>query len=345
MEEQLQELLGFLHDRNPDVRRVALSHLLGYTTKSSQLQHIFKKNNKQPTRDLKILCMDNPLIAHDAFLALINLSEDNEIRKELDDEGFLRFLVSIICNPISILADLGCMLLSNLTKNEQISNRMLTLSFPSSNQATLTGTLDQLIDVFEKGVNKTFNKDAEFHFLASVFANITILPPGRNFFLTNSPVDNQPPITKLIIFTEHPNIIRRGGVISCIKNCCFSIEHHLDLLAESKINILPYVLLPLCGPEEFDADDMEGMPEDIQFLPSEKRREPDPHLRQTLLEILVLLTSTRAGRNILRERKVYPVIRQMHLVETDESVSQIVEGVVNMLMRDEQSDAKRNENQ
>ena len=57
-----------------------------------------------------------------------------------------------------------------------------------------------------------------------------------------------------------------------------------------------------------------------------------------MLESLVLLTTTKQGRDILRQKKVYPVIRQMHLVEKDEKVGEVVEQVVNMLMReDEQS--------
>ncbi|CAG8770956.1 398_t:CDS:1, partial [Racocetra fulgida] len=40
-------------------------------------------------------------------------------------------------------------------------------------------------------------------------------------------------------------------------------------------------------------------------------------------------------RTILRQKKVYPVVRQMHLVEQNENVSIVVEQIVNMLMRDE----------
>jgi len=104
-------------------------------------------------------------------------------------------------------------------------------------------------------LNRIYNKEAEFHFLASVFANVSMTPQGRrDYFLVSASYDNVVPLSKLISFTEHPNVIRRGGVISCIKNCCFETDHHLDVLSEKKINVLPYILLPLCGPEEFDTD-------------------------------------------------------------------------------------------
>ncbi|CAG8485989.1 10500_t:CDS:10 [Scutellospora calospora] len=316
--EELNSLLDFLHDGNPNVRQLALNHLLGYTVKSSQLQHIFKQNNMRPISDLKIICRENPVIAHDAFKALVNLASDDEICKELNDDSFLLLMMKMITDSENILADMACMLLSNITKYQDIAVKLLKLEVQLvEGLSSSTKAMDQLVDVFVRGLNRAYNKEAEFHFLAS-------LPQGREYFLTDTSYDNVTPFSKLIIFTEHPNIIRRGGVISCIKNCCFVIEHHLDMLSPSKINILPYILLPLCG-----------MPEDIQFLPSDKKREPDSYLRQTLLECLVLLTTTRQGRTILRQKKVYPVIRQMHLVEQDKNVSIVIEQIVNMLMRDE----------
>lgn len=119
------------------------------------------------------------------------------------------------------------------------------------------------------------------------------------------------------------------------RNASFSVENHSALLDENDINVLPYILLPLCGPEEFDLDDMDGMPEDIQLLPPTKKRESDDHLRLTLLEGLILLTSTRPGRDYLREKKTYPVIQKMHQAETNENVQDCAEQIVNMLMRDE----------
>ncbi|KAF0555779.1 eukaryotic protein [Gigaspora margarita] len=336
MEEQLNSLLEFLHDGNPNVRQLALNHLLGYTVKSSQLQNIFKQNNMRPISDLKNICREDPVIAHDAFKALVNLASDDEICKELNDDNFLHLMIKMITDSKIILSDMACMLLSNITKYQDISMKFLKMENQQvEGLSNSTKAIDQLVDVFVRGLDRVYNKEAEYHFLASVFANVTMLPQGREYFLTTASYDDVTPLSKLIVFTEHPNIIRRGGVISCLKNCCFAIEHHLDMLSPSKINVLPYILLPLCGPEEFDLDDMEGMPEDIQLLPSDKKREPDAYLRQTLLESIVLLTTTRQGRMILRQKKVYPVIRQMHLVESDEKVSIVVEQVVNMLMRDE----------
>lgn len=64
------------------------------------------------------------------------------------------------------------------------------------------------------------------------------------------------------------------------------IENHEKLL-NPETDVLPRLLLPLAGPEEFDDEDNEKLPLDLQYLPSDKTRESDPSLRNMLLEILI----------------------------------------------------------
>jgi len=137
------------------------------------------------------------------------------------------------------------MLLSNVTKHEALAISLLKLD----------NALEDLANVFVKGSEKTFNKQADYNFLASVFANLSMFPIARVYFLEPSPRDNLLPITRLMVFSEHSNIIRRGGVISAIKNCCFDTKYHAALLEDGgNADILPYLLLPLCGPGPFEED-------------------------------------------------------------------------------------------
>ena len=61
------------------------------------------------------------------------------------------------------------------------------------------------------------------------------------------------------------------------------------MLIESDIDILSRLLLPLAGPEEFDDDVMDKLPDDLQYLPPEKERESDPDIRIMLVETIMLL--------------------------------------------------------
>jgi hypothetical protein len=63
-------------------------------------------------------------------------------------------------------------------------------------------------------------------------------------------------------------------------------EHHTWLL-NSEVDILPHLLLPLAGPEEFTDDEMDKLPPELQYLPECKVREADPDIRRMLLEALL----------------------------------------------------------
>lgn len=86
-------------------------------------------------------------------------------------------------------------------------------------------------------------------------------------------------IQRLLPFTEYSDsVIRRGGVIGTLKNCTFDSENHAWLLSP-EVDLLSYLLLPLAGPEEFDDEDNDKLPINLQYLPETKTRESDPDIR------------------------------------------------------------------
>ncbi|PWN38743.1 hypothetical protein IE81DRAFT_327190 [Ceraceosorus guamensis] len=468
------ELLRFLSDSNATARQVALSNLVGFSSSSSSAgqaaaaargasRSLLIDKHKgldggplrgrdgrdvDTIRDLKRLCEDIPVTAHDAFSALINLSDSLLVARRIADQAFLTFLVSYICDSASILADLACMLLSNLTKLESVSLQLLSLRISSSpltaqpdasimaglNADPSSHTYEQekaaaqraveklagvqisaigaLLDAFEEGAmvkatsgteeirrrallaQKASAGGAEHasmgddnkrrsncHFLSSVFANLTITPRGREFFvapLASAEPDaasdgkvHDPswtladyPVARIMAYTEHPDLIRRGGAISALKNILFLRSCHKLLLAppparegepnelvagalrrvqrpSSPLDILPHLLLPLCSGQELssvDLEDQEALPEACQMLPEEHAREKDAALRAMLIECLLLLCTTLYGRQCLRQRGVYVVVRAAHLKETEEKIAESVVRLVNILQRDESSE-------
>ncbi|KAL4252871.1 HGH1 family protein [Abortiporus biennis] len=383
-EAELRQLIPFLHEKNPQVRQIALANLLGHTAQDTDI-----------VRSLKLLCRDQLATAHDAFRALINLSDNSLLTNALSERSFILFLVSYILNVQSTLADLASMLLSNMTASATTCATLLSITIPvlpdpkspsgyyptesrsgTSSQPVPYPTgepqnvpaLPLLIDAFEQAANvvetddKTKHKrKGELHFLSSVFANVSVTPAGRMFFLTPTPSDPlkpesplEYPLSKILVFTEHKDVIRRGGVASTLKNCAFHVQAHKALLTpESEqvavppstvtapgMDILPYLLLPLAGPEEFDLEDQELLPAALQFLPSTKIREPDSALRLIHVETLLLLCTTHWGRQHLRANGVYQIIRALHENETVDDVAAHIERLVNYLKRDEGPDTK-----
>ena len=237
------------------------------------------------------------------------------------------------------------MLLANLAKHDSLQ-RILSFKLPPPDK-TLSSSewaIDQLLDCFVKGAEGGYNKHADYDYLSYFFADLAKFPEARKYLTTPQPRDNDIiPLTKLQVFTDHKSHIRRLGVASTIKNCAFEVSAHPLLLSTSSsdpssANLLPYILLPLMGPEEYSEEDTEGMLDECQLLEPDKEREKDVEIVKTHLETLLLLCSTREGRECLRRVKCYPILRELHLQVEDEGVREGVDRVVQMVMGREEGE-------
>ncbi|KAH8601593.1 DNA-binding protein-like protein HGH1 [Bisporella sp. PMI_857] len=338
MPTELEELVDFISHGNTQVRQLAVEHLVPYS-----ISHplIFQSNQLLPIKDLKLLVRDYKEIAKNALTMLINLSSSREILECLArDKEFMKTLLSRISNPAEPNANEISMLLANLAKYDEMKD-ILHLERPAPKELKSNNrSIDQLLDLFVKGADGTYNKDANFDYLSYLFADLAKHSEGRQYFLTKQDYDGVVPLSKLVVFTEHKSDIRRKGVASTIKNVAFEVEAHPRFLDDDEINILPYLLLPIMGNEEYDEEDSLNMLPDLQLLPPDKKREPDPAIIQTHVETLMLLTTSRKGRDILREVKVYPIIRETHLRVENDDVREACERLVQVLMRDEENDEK-----
>jgi hypothetical protein len=230
------------------------------------------------------------------------------------------------------------MLLANLTKWDGLKELIKRKQQPPEQLGSDDSVLNQLMDLFVKGQDGAYNKKADYDYLAYVFADLSKHPEIRKYFLETQKYDQVIPLTKIRVFTDHKSDIRRRGVASTIKNVAFEVDSHPAFLSEDDINILPYILLPIMGSEEYDVDEMMDMLPDLQLLPPDKKRDPDNTIVQTHIETLTLLTTTLEGRELQRRVKVYPVIRETHLHVNDEGVQEACERLVNVLAADEPSE-------
>ena len=139
-------------------------------------------------------------------------------------------------------------------------------------------------------------------------------------------------------FTEYQaSPVRRGGIIATPKNCCFDSDHH-DWLLSDKVDILPRLLLPLAGPtpDDLDPDDVEKLPLDLQYLDEDKKMEEDPDLRKMILEAINQLCATKSGREIIRSKSSYFILKELHKIEKDKHVKLACENLVDILIKKEE---------
>ncbi|KAI0132736.1 hypothetical protein BJ170DRAFT_700492 [Xylariales sp. AK1849] len=333
MPTELEELVGFIANPNPQIRLLATENLIPYTTSQPS---IFKSDSLLPVRDLKSLVKDHQKIAENVITILINLSADRDILESLATDGtFLETTLSSITSPSEPNADLLSMLLANLAKWDAFKSILDKRQPPPEELKSDDLVMNQLLDLFVKGADGTYNKAANFDHLSYLFADLTKHAELRHYFVRKQEYDGVIPLTKLKVFTEHKSDVRRKGVASTIKNVAFDIPSHAAFLTEEDINILPYILLPITGNEEYDEEDTMAMIPDLQLLPPDKQRDSNPSIIQTHVETLMLLSTTKEGRDYMRDVKVYPIIRETHLKVNDEGVQDACERLVNVLMRDE----------
>eukprot|EP00039_Didymoeca_costata_P007176 m.97062 g.97062 ORF g.97062 m.97062 type:complete len:377 (-) comp13575_c0_seq5:40-1170(-) len=316
-----------------DVRGTAMEYVLGVTADKNAGPAFFHKKKElvhavsEVTKDKRYLP-----VAREAWLALVNISAmGDEHLEQLTNEGCLERGLEIVLDTESTFPDEVSMLLGNLTRREESAKRLLAIKGENGKSIIF-----KLCDIFCKG--PAYNKKGTFHHLANVLLNVTQLIEGRQEIMLRAGTGCV--LQKLLPFTlNQDSIIRRGGVISTIRNCCFSSGDHEWLLSD-EVDILPHILLPLIGPEELDEDDMDGMPDELQYQPEDKEREADADLRKLLIECLFQLCSTKEARKIMRDKKVYPVLRELHKWEPEEDVQNRCEEVVQLLITPEEEDKR-----
>lgn len=347
--EPLKELLQFLTPKTRlDLKVLAVEQVLGLTGKEEGRLLLHKE--LQIIQHLTELCGDSvPGVARDSCLALVNLSADEEGALAIfsdqhnlsHQQEFVRRMVELALDSESPLADPALMVLSNITRPSQLTGRILSQMVGDEGEDSYDEKkISELMERFMTALTSTkYNTvGANLHYLGPLLSNLSQLPVVRKYILNH----DQKVIHRLIPFTEYQSsLVRRGGVIGCLRNCCFDVDEHSWLLGPD-VDILPHLLLPLAGPEEFDDEDNGKLPVDLQWLPEDKKRECDPDIRRMLLEALEQLCATRVHREYMREHNVYIILRELHKWEKDRQVLLACENLVDLLIRKEEEIGEEN---
>ena len=245
-----------------------------------------------------------------------------------DSSGLLQIINKNILDPNSQLSDMCLSILSNISRQEPLVETVV------SSLLEIDDTIfDKFIATFSK-VN--FNQQNQnLNYLAAIFSNLSQSSAFRNLVASSQ----SRLLQRLLPFINHEtSIIRRGGVAGFLKNICFDSSLH-EWLFSTEVDVLPYILLPLAGAEEFDDETNEKLPLELQYLEPNKKREPDADIRTMLLESLAQLCATRNGRSYLRDKGTYFILRELHKFEVsaegDMKSLKACENVVDILIRTE----------
>nr|XP_054749062.1 protein HGH1 homolog [Lytechinus pictus] len=328
----IEELIQFLSVTiRPDVRDTALAHVTGTT--ASKEGRLTIGTQLLPVAETvgELICSDAVHESHQeqAYHIVVNLSSEDSFAEKLAlDLSYISHLLQTIINPSSPFAKQACMILSNLTRNRAGAERVLKILQHDDDESPAVG-MNKLVEAFcKEGYNK---KNSSLDYVGPLLANLTQLTEAREFVLNRERCIVQ----RLLPFTQYKlSMARRRGVATALRNCCFETASHEWLLGDD-VDILPHLLLPLAGPEELSEEDMEGLPDDLQYLEETKKREDDPDIRGMLLEAIYQLCASKEGRRIVKEKRTYVILREYHQWEKDEKVESLCHQVIDVLIMDE----------
>ncbi|XP_011905579.1 PREDICTED: protein HGH1 homolog isoform X2 [Cercocebus atys] len=246
--------------------------------------------------------------ARDAARALVNLAADPALHETLlaADPGLPARLLGRALDPQWPWAEEAAAALANLSREPgPCAELMAALAAAEPADSGLERLVRALC-------TPGYNARAPLHYLAPLLSNLSQRPAARAFLLDPD----------------------RGGVVGTLRNCCFEHRHHEWLLGP-EVDILPFLLLPLAGPEDFSEEEMERLPVDLQYLPPDKQREPDADIRKMLVEAIMLLTATAPGRQQVRDQGAYLILRELHSWEPEPDVRAACEKLIQVLIGDE----------
>ncbi|XP_013196395.1 protein HGH1 homolog [Amyelois transitella] len=322
----LTEMLEFLQPNSRlDLKYVSLDYLLGLSGKEEGINTLLE--NEQTIQCIIELIEDKSNeISKNALAVLVNLTAQPKGASELlkykpkIHKNIIELLIGYVLNPEKRYADIACMILTNITRSEEGLEVCLDTFIP------------QLNDLLNAYVNLEFNKNSNLHYLSPMFSNLSQSARIRKWLLEENP---HVPLIKLLPFCNfEQSVIRRGGAIGTVRNLSFDTENH-DYLLSSELDLLTYLLHPLMGDEDYDDEEMDKLPIALQYLPKEKKRDPDIDIRKMILETLVKFCTKREGREILRENGVYYILREYHKWEKDPQALLACENVVDILIQKE----------
>nr|CAB3252703.1 protein HGH1 homolog [Phallusia mammillata] len=340
MENVSQELLPFLQKSTRiEIKLTATRNVLALSA-SLEGRKFMIENRSILEAILRLTKDENALVVGDCYNTIVNLSsEDHVIDVILQSYNVVPEFLRVICDRESQFSHKACMILNNLTRFLNGAEKVAEFlpNFDKDSEENVPD-IDKLVEVF---CISDYNKHKmSLNYIAPFLGNLCQLSKVRKIFL--DPEKNR--IQKLLPFLSHTSMIRRGGISTLLRNCSFEYESHEWLLSD-KVDLLSHVLLPLAGPEEFTDEENDSLPLDLQYLPSDKTREPDPDVRNILLDTLILLCADKPGRTYLKSKNVYLIIRELHKwvqQNKEDDVSETCEKLVQILISDEPDEGSEN---
>ncbi len=215
--EDLEELVEVLSSCSRiDVKLSGLQYMLGLTGTEEGIKIIKKSKNLLPFL-VKLSIEDNEIIRRECFKIMINVLVDHEKSYEFIDDKFITFLIKYILSKDSQFADDAAKVLTNLTRNENACNKVISCIHIMKDAS--------IVQFFDAFCTPKYNSYTELPHIGSFLSNLTTIQQARKVFL-----DKQHGIIKrLLPYTVHmDSYTRRAAAVRIIKNISFETGRYSE---------------------------------------------------------------------------------------------------------------------
>lgn len=304
----MDEIPSLLAAQQPlKVKLGALDILKGLTDNASSVVHI---TSCKPVVDILWNCLadGNKEVAVSAAECLVNITSHSATYTP--DQEFFPNLLQVFHNPAAThLYNPVAMLINNTTRTAETATEFSELIY----SADCKHFLKLLGEKKEKG------------YLAAIMGNLALAEKGRSLLMEEE-------IFALILtLLQYPgNVIIRRNTARLLRNLSFDVTTH-----DRIVKFLPELVLPLCGGEEIDDDDMEKLPLELQYLPEDQKREGDLQTRILLSDMLFQLGGTYSVREEYRKGNYYCMLKNYDAWEENLDARERIQNVIYIIIQDD----------
>ena len=341
--EAVPHIIDFLRDEKPSVRHRAVQGLLTHSQTKEGPEILLTvrsaTGNKRVVEELCRLVGDLHDIAPDVLSTLINLSgHAMGLDQMLASPSLVDQLMENLNNRQCNYKRLTLMLLSNLTRSYQGASMFMSsdtkrkdlegynllrlvrwfLEAPATVVTTHAVANEEeetsLIPFLKKELDNVRKHDS-WEYVAGILANVTRVAAGRTFVMDWTRGLLRPLVHEL----RSKSVVRRRGIARMLRNVCNEFDQHrrlLDKETDGGLDLIHVALLSLSNGDDDGIDDHERDYTHPQLYSDSQIRDDDIIVRQKICEMLVVLTRTHHARLLMRERRVYPIVREMHVSTT-----------------------------
>ncbi|KAH7315787.1 hypothetical protein KP509_21G065300 [Ceratopteris richardii] len=255
--------------------------------------------------------------------ALVNLSQVPKLGEFIIQKGGIEKSMELIGGQVQILNQLLTLLIVNLTQSDLGVKRLLQEA-------------DKLEGLYVRKLVRLFSKASEgvedyYEHVASILVNVTQRESGRRLIL-----DPKKGLLKQILpHSDSTSLVRRKGVISTVRNCCFEAENELASILSVSQYLWPALLLPLAGKQIFRKEDTSKMPLELANpLSHERESEGESCIRIEAAEALYLIARHEGGRKALWSVNGPRILQIGYEDEEDHEVMEAYERLGSLLVNE-----------